>query len=52
MSSMMEKMDADRREMSTLERFGDWPGRLHPIVIHCPLAFFPAALFTADFERG
>ena len=51
MSNMMEKMDADRAEMSTLERFGDWLGRLHPIVIHFPLAFFPAALFTAVVGR-
>ncbi|HEX8381567.1 MAG TPA: DUF2231 domain-containing protein [Allosphingosinicella sp.] len=51
MSSMMEKMEEDRAEMSTLERFGDWLGRLHPIVIHFPLAFFPAALFTAIVGR-
>lgn len=51
MSNMMERMEADRREMSTLERFGDWLGRLHPIVIHFPLAFFPAALFTAIVGR-
>ena len=51
MSSMMEKMEEDRARMSTLERFGDWLGRLHPIVIHFPLAFFPAALFTAIVGR-
>ncbi len=51
MSGMMEKMDSDRAEMSTLERFGDWLGRLHPIIIHFPLAFFPAALFTAVVGR-
>jgi uncharacterized membrane protein len=51
MSKMMEKMDGDRTGMSTLERFGDWLGRLHPIVIHFPLAFFPAALFTAVVGR-
>jgi uncharacterized membrane protein len=51
MSSMMEKMEEDRAEMSTLERFGDWLGRLHPIIIHFPLAFFPAALFTAVVGR-
>lgn len=28
-------------------RLIDWIGRLHPIVVHFPLAFFPAALFTA-----
>lgn len=47
----MEKMEEDRAGMSTLERFGDWLGRLHPIVIHFPLAFFPAALFTAVVGR-
>ena len=51
MNAMMEKMDADRVEMSTLERLLDWIGRLHPIVIHFPLAFFPAALFTAVVGR-
>jgi uncharacterized membrane protein len=51
MSSMMEKMEEDRAGMSALERFGDWLGRLHPIVIHFPLAFFPAALFTAIVGR-
>lgn len=51
MNAMMEKMDADRAEMSTLERLLDWIGRLHPIIIHFPLAFFPAALFTAVVGR-
>jgi uncharacterized membrane protein len=51
MSGMMEKMDADRTDMSTFERFLDWLGRLHPIIIHFPIAFFPAALFTALVGR-
>lgn len=51
MSGMMEEMDADRADMSTFERLLDWIGRLHPIVIHFPLAFFPAALFTAVVGR-
>lgn len=51
MSGMMEKMETNRADMSSLERFGDWLGRLHPIVIHFPLAFFPAALFTAVVGR-
>lgn len=51
MNGMMEKMDADRRDMSTFERLLDWIGRLHPIIIHFPLAFFPAALFTAVVGR-
>ena len=51
MNGMMEKMEADRGEMSTVERFLDWLGRLHPIIIHFPIAFFPAALFTAIVGR-
>ncbi|HET9639581.1 MAG TPA: DUF2231 domain-containing protein [Allosphingosinicella sp.] len=51
MGGMMEKMDEDRTKMSTFERLLDWMGRLHPIIIHFPLAFFPAALFTAVVGR-
>ncbi|HEX8225982.1 MAG TPA: DUF2231 domain-containing protein [Allosphingosinicella sp.] len=51
MNGMMEKMGAERAEMSTFERFLDWLGRLHPIIIHFPIAFFPAALFTAVVGR-
>lgn len=47
MNGMMERMGAERAERSTFERFLDWLGRLHPIIIHFPIAFFPAALFTA-----
>lgn len=47
MGAMMEGMDEDRSKMSMFERLADWLGRLHPIIIHFPLAFFPAALFTA-----
>lgn len=51
MAPMMEEMDEDRSKMSSAARFIDWLGRLHPIVIHFPLAFFPAALFTAVVGR-
>lgn len=51
MNGMMEQMGAERAEMSTFERFLDWLGRLHPIIIHFPIAFFPAALFTAVVGR-
>lgn len=51
MKGMMEKMNTERAEMSTFERFVDWLGRLHPIIIHFPIAFFPAALFTAVVGR-
>jgi uncharacterized membrane protein len=32
-------------------RLTDWLGRLHPIVVHFPMAFLPAALFTAVVGR-
>ena len=37
--------------MSTAARLLDWLGRLHPIIVHFPIAFFPAALFTAIVGR-
>ena len=53
MASMpeMEDEEEDRSKMSTVERALDWLGRLHPVIIHFPLAFFPAALFTAIMGR-
>lgn len=41
----------ERASMSTFARLLDWLGRLHPIVVHFPMAFFPAALFTAIVGR-
>jgi uncharacterized membrane protein len=38
-------------EGSSFDRFLDWIGRWHPILIHFPIAFFPAALFTAIIGR-
>lgn len=32
-------------------RLLDWLGRFHPILVHFPIAFFPAALFTAVVGR-
>ena len=51
--SMMEGMDmeADRSNMPFLERLIAWIGRLHPLIVHFPIAFFPAALFTAIVGR-
>ncbi len=46
---MMEPRD--RSAMSLPERFMDWLGRFHPIIVHFPIAFFPAALFTAVVGR-
>jgi uncharacterized membrane protein len=47
----VEGEEEDRSKMSTVERTLDWLGRLHPIIVHFPLAFFPAALFTAIMGR-
>src|SRR5687767_6104075 len=46
MGEMMEEM-VNRSQMSPGERLMDWLGRLHPVIVHFPIAFFPAALFTA-----
>ena len=51
MAGMMEEMEEDRSSMSPGERLLDWLGRLHPIIVHFPIAFFPAALFTAIVGR-
>ena len=51
MSDMMEGMDMDRANMSFFERLTSWFGRLHPLIVHFPIAFFPAALFTAIVGR-
>ena len=47
MGEVMEDMDEDRSTMSLGERLLDWLGRTHPVIVHFPIAFFPAALFTA-----
>lgn len=52
-NEMMDGMDMgmDRSNMPFLERLLDWFGRLHPLIVHFPIAFFPAALFTAIVGR-
>ncbi len=51
MGEMMGDMSADRAKMTSFERVIDWLGRLHPMIVHFPIAFFPAALFTAIVGR-
>ena len=53
MGAMMQGMDMamDRSRMPFVERLLGWLGRMHPLVVHFPLAFFPAALFTAIVGR-
>lgn len=46
---MMEPRD--RSDMNVLERTLLWLGAFHPMIIHFPIAFFPAALFTAVVGR-
>ena len=51
MGNMMEKMEEDRSKMTFFERLRNWLGRTHGVIVHFPIAFFPAALFTAIVGR-
>ena len=51
MGDMMEKMEEDRSKMTFVERLMNWLGRTHGVIVHFPIAFFPAALFTAIVGR-
>lgn len=53
MGEMMGDMDmeVDRSQMNLFERVMNWLGRTHPFIVHFPIAFFPAALFTAVIGR-
>ena len=51
MGEMMMAPVRDRASMGFAERLLDWLGRWHPIIVHFPIAFFPAALFTAIVGR-
>lgn len=44
-------MEADRSTMPFFQRVYEWMGRFHPLIVHFPIAFFPAALFTAVIGR-
>ncbi len=46
--AMLGKAD---RSKTAFERLLDWLGRLHPVIVHFPIAFFPAALFAAIVGR-
>lgn len=52
-ATMGEMMDHGPENTNVLfsEKLLDWLGRLHPIIVHFPIAFFPAALFTAIVGR-
>lgn len=50
MSEMMME-EPDRSDMGFFGRLLDWLGRTHPVIVHFPIAFFPAALFTAVVGR-
>ena len=51
MGEMMETAAKDRSKMNFAERVIDWLGRTHAVIVHFPIAFFPAALFTAIVGR-
>lgn len=51
MGEMMGDMGESSAQMSSFERLLDWLGRTHPLLVHFPIAFFPAALFTAVVGR-
>lgn len=51
MGEMMGIPKVDRSKMSYSARLLDWLGRLHPIIVHFPIAFYPAAFFTAIVGR-
>lgn len=53
MPGMSEVMDRQMEpaNLGLGERLLAWIGRIHPLLVHFPIAFFPAALFTAIVGR-
>jgi len=51
MGEMMDTPARNRSQMNLAERLVDWLGRTHAVIVHFPIAFFPAALFTAIVGR-
>ena len=51
MVGVMPDHEMDRSEMPVFVRLVDWLGRLHPAIVHFPIAFFPAALLAAIVGR-
>ncbi len=49
--SMVGMENADDPPQSFATRLLDWLGRFHPMLVHFPIAFIPAALFTAVVGR-
>lgn len=47
----MADMQHGKAPMTSTGRLISWLGRLHPMLVHFPIAFFPAALFTAIVGR-
>lgn len=50
-AAMAGMADAEEPPQSFGMRLIDWLGRFHPMLVHFPIAFIPAALFTAIVGR-
>ena len=50
-AAMAEMAKTDDPPKSFAARLLDWLGRFHPMLVHFPIAFIPAALFTAIVGR-
>lgn len=49
--AMAAKTEAEEPPHSFTARLLDWLGRFHPMLVHFPISFIPAALFTAIVGR-